>query len=322
MPKNNNLEPVKLPMKLKFGEASKTEFKVLEDDIKVELVDGPTEESLLQWIPQFANATWNETANERVYNEDEKYDTVVKALSRKTLPTVLENIRFTFKISGITYVEVSHLLRHRQASFSAYCSGDVQLHDCDVMIPEAIENSPEYAERYKDLMKQCKELYVDMVNSKKISLMDARYALPVSRNQAYFMSMPFNVLLAFINQRIDTAIQPKSDNLIAYQMWYEVCKQIPVLSKLNVVDLNAPAWFFIKQARTGHSTNLYFPEPQNDKFEWNENDFIYQCMRDELNGTENIESSFQEKKQFYINEIEKLQSKVSEKFDEAIKNNR
>ena len=65
MPKNTNLKPIPLPMTLKFGEKATTEFKELESNIKAELIDGPTMEQLLQWVPQFALATWNETANEK-----------------------------------------------------------------------------------------------------------------------------------------------------------------------------------------------------------------------------------------------------------------
>ena len=321
MPKNLNLEPIKLPMKIKFGEKAKTNFKVLEKNIKVELIDGPTQDQLLKWVPEFVNATWNETANEKNYSKEERYDSVVKALSRKTLPTVLENIRFTFKITGITYIEVSHILRHRQASFSAFCSGDTQLHDTDVMIPESIENSPEFAERYKKIMSEAKELYCDMVNSKRISLMDARYALPVDRDQGYFMSMPLNVIYTFINQRIDEAIQPVSDNLIAFLMWREICRKLPILSKINVIDLNSPSWFFIKQARTGHSTNLYFPSETNDKFDWHPEDFIYQCKREELNGTKNITPSYIKIKEDIISEIENIKNSPLLEFDNSIFNN-
>lgn len=318
MPVNMNLEPVKLPMTLKFGEESKTEFKELESNIKVELIDGPTQEQLLQWVPQFALATWNETANEKVYDEYEAKKALVLALSRKTLPTVLENMRFTFKISGLTYVEVSHILRQRQASFSAYCSGDVQLHDCNVMIPESINNSPEFKERYERIMREAKELYCDMVNSKTISLMDARYALPVAREQAYFMSMPLNVVFNFINQRIDEAIQPKSDNIMAFQMWTEIVKRIPLLAKTNVINLESPSWFFIKQARTGHSTNLYFPSEVNDKFEYHPQDFIYQCKRDDLNGTENIKSKYQDIKDFYVNQVKTIKEAELKGFEEIL----
>ena len=48
-------------------------------------------------------------------------------------------------------------------------------------------------------------------------------------------------------------------------------------------------------ARTGKATNLYFPDGDSDKFEWNENDFIYQCTRDEMNGTnEGAQNHFNE----------------------------
>jgi hypothetical protein len=32
-------------------------------------------------------------------------------------------------------------------------------------------------------------------------------------------------------------------------------------------------------------TNLYWPEPKNDKFDFHPEDTIYQCRREELNGT-------------------------------------
>ena len=32
-------------------------------------------------------------------------------------------------------------------------------------------------------------------------------------------------------------------------------------------------------------TNLYWPIPKNDKFEFHPNDTIYQCTREEINGT-------------------------------------
>jgi thymidylate synthase (FAD) len=46
-----------------------------------------------------------------------------------------------------------------------------------------------------------------------------------------------------------------------------------------------PSNYYINTARTGKATNLYQPDEDSDKFEWNENDFIYNCTRDKLNGT-------------------------------------
>ena len=54
----------------------------------------------------------------------------------------------------------------------------------------------------------------------------------------------------------------------------------------DVVNIHAPAAFYIKTARTGKGTNLYFPDEDSDKFEYNEHDFIYQSTRDKVCGTD------------------------------------
>ena len=147
-----------------------------------------------------------------------------------------------------------------------------------------------------------------MIDTKEISLMDARYALPKSTNQTYYMSMNYKDLVGFIKQRIDRAIQPKADNIMAYQMWLAVCKQLPIIAAADVINFNEPSWFFINTSRTGSSTNLYLPETHNDKFEWNEDDFIYKVNREELSGT-NGKSTFNNKLNYYTDELEKVKEK-------------
>ena len=57
MPKNNDLEPVKLPMKLRFGEEPTTLFRDNLASINVTLMDAPSVEDLRSYLPAFANAT-------------------------------------------------------------------------------------------------------------------------------------------------------------------------------------------------------------------------------------------------------------------------
>ena len=65
-----------------------------------------------------------------------------------------------------------------------------------------------------------------------------------------------------------------------------------------------PSPFYQKMARTGRATNLYFPEPEVDNFDWNEKDFIYQCRREEMNGTNpTSEKSIFTKLQIYYFDI-------------------
>lgn len=284
MPKNNNLKPVELPMKIRFGEKPTTKFINNLRSINVELIHAPSMAELRSYLPPFLEATWAEkpmdATNLPIWEKDRL---IRECLEGRALPGALETVNLVFKIEGISLQEVTHILRHRMATFSADCSGDKWWTHKDALVPNSIENSDEFYERYKKVVEDAKQLYCDMIDSKKISIMDARYILPRCLSTFYFMRINLKDLISFIKQRIDKQIQPETDNLIAYYMYLHLLKQYPIMNGL--IDIHQPSWFFIKMARTGKATNLYFPDEDSDKFEWNENDFIYQCRRDELNGT-------------------------------------
>ena len=161
-------------------------------------------------------------------------------------------------------------------------------------------------------MIDAKQLYQDMIDTKKISIMDARYVLPRGLETFYFMSLSLKDAIHFIKQRIDKQIQPETDNVIAYQMYREICEMYPLFAE--VIDIRQPSWFYVKTARTGRATNLYFPDQDSDIFEWNENDFIYQARRDEMNGTnENATNHFNtylDSYTSYFEEVRKINREI------------
>ncbi len=310
MPKNNDLEPVKLPMVKRFGERPTTKFVNNLDAIKVTLIDAPSIEDLRNLIPQFITATWSERPGDMTRGHNlRELDNDIKALfNGKALPTGLETIGLTFLIEGISIQEVTHILRHRMASFSAECSGDKWWTHKDALVPNSIQNSngestlgcenicgPDMSDfyyRYKQVVEAAKQLYCDMIDSKKISIMDARYILPRCLETFYYVRMNLGDVIRFIHQRIDKQIQPETDNVIAYFMYMELLKQFKHLV-VGLVDFHAPSRYYIETARTGKATNLYQPDADSDKFEWNEEDFIYNCTRDKMNGTdEDAENHF------------------------------
>lgn len=295
MPKNNSLEPVTLPMALRFGEKPKTEFKNNLDSINVTLMQAPTMDDLRKYLPAFANATWSDAPTDYDNLSIEKKDELIRdVFLGKTLPTALETINLNFRIEGISLQEVTHIIRYRNASFSADCSGDKWWTNKAALVPNSIQNSngdnsnpfddDDFYSRYKEIVEMSKQLYCDMIDSKKISIMDARYILPRCLETYYYMRISLKDALHFIKQRIDKQIQPETDNVIAYQMYCEILRQFPVAN--GIVDIHAPSYFYINTARSGKATNLYFPDADSDKFEWNEHDFIYQCYRNEMNGTD------------------------------------
>lgn len=301
MPVNNNLKPTNPPIAFSFDEKPSTVYKNDVDAVKVKLVGAPTLEQIAYFLPDFVLATFakdplnkykaytqtvhagTEVHKASLEKEAAKY--LYETLKGERLPTALETIQLTFCIDGISIQEATHLTRHRLASFSADCSGEKSWANKAALVPSAIENSPEFYERWKRIVEDSKELYCDMINSKEVSIMNARSILPRCLETFYFMSMPLNIAIAFIRQRMDKAIQPETDNAIAYQMLTELCKVYPFLSK--VVDIHQPARYYVKTLRSGTNSIMYAPDKDSDIVEFNSNDIAYGTRtREEINGTD------------------------------------
>ena len=311
MPINNNLEPVKLPASLGLNEKINTEFVDHLDEIQVTLTNSPSFDDLCDYLPAFVSATW---AEEPFHLQDlsdiEKAEIIHKIFIGKLLPTALETIGLTFALEGIDTQFVTHLCRHRAFSLSAQCTGDRNQRNDAAVIPGPVMNSPEFLERWKYAVNLSKQLYADMVDSKKISIMDARHILPKCLKTFYFVRGNIKDILGFIRQRTDKQIQPTEDNVVAYMMWLEILKEYPVL--VDIIDIHTPARYYINTARTGTGTNLYYPDKDSDLFEYNKNDFLYKCTRDELNGTEDRgkESTFTEIINFIDSEISHIRKQA------------
>lgn len=316
MPKNNNLQQATLPMPLRFNEKPTTEYINNLDSIDVTLLNYPTTEQLISAIIPFTNATWNDDPLEVRDNMSmtEKLQNVYDAFHFKYLPQSLETVNLTFLVKGIDMQTVTHILRNRIGfTFSAECSGDKWWTHKKSLVPNAIQQSDEFYCRWKKIVEDSKKLYCDMIDSKKISIMDARHILTRSMETYYLVNVNFLSLLNFFKQRIDKQIQPEEDNVLAYKMYLEVISKVPFA--INSINLHAPAMHYVKMARTGKATNLYYPDKDSDIFEWNEKDFIYQCERDKMNGTnENATNHFNEVFASLETQINNITNKWTEYF--------
>lgn len=284
MPVNNNLKQCGFPMNVRFDEKPTTVFKNNLDSIKVMLLDHPDQENVINYMSMFLDATWVDTPAESAnMSKDKKIQYLKDCIAGKALPTALETMQFTFLIEGISLQEVTHILRTRTASFSADCSADKWWTHKAALVPNAIQNSPELYERYKKLVEETKQLYCDIIDSRQISIMDARYILPRCLETFYYMSIDFKNLVSFLHQRFDRQIQPETDNVLAYKMYDELITAMPIFKGL--IDIDEVPRHWVATSRTGKCTNLYKPEENADVIEYNENDFIYNVKRSELNGT-------------------------------------
>lgn len=297
MPINNNLKPVSLPMDLKFGQEPITNYINNLESLKIELVDGPTREQAQKIAWNMTKATWADSPNEVKFEHatpEEASINLQDVLNFRALPTPMECLGFTFKISGIDVQTVTHLIRHRAGSFAAQCTGDRDLRHDNALVPESIQNSDKDGEdfyfRYLNIIKEAKMLYSDMVDSKVVSMMDARVILPKCMETFYIARFNLKDLIGFIKQRQDVQIQPEVDNIMATKIAKLVVEAIPEVS--TCLDFEKPDMHYVRTFRvelpdgtfTSRGTNLYFPEPKNDLFEFNEEDAIYQARREEING--------------------------------------
>ena len=296
MPQNKDLKPVTLPMALKFGQEPKTLFHNNLEHLEVELIDAPTRSQALNVAWQYVKATWadhHDETNPATASLQELSANLEDVLNFRALPTPMECLGFTFKLSGLSFQEVTHIIRHRAGSFAAQCTGDRDLRDDPAVIPEAVENSPEFLQRYRKIVRESKQLYADMCDSKDVSMMDARMILPKCMTSFYLMRLNLKDLLGFIAQRQDMQIQPAADNLLAAYMARELVKVLPEAStRINFdrVDMHYVKTFRVpdgKGGETSRGTNLYWPEPKNDIFEYHPDDTIYQSRREDINGTQN-----------------------------------
>jgi len=284
MPQNLNLTPINLPMELKFEETPSTVFYNNLEAIKVELVDSPTRSQALNVAWQYVKATWadhHDDTNPATTSLQELSANLEDVLNFRALPTPMECLGFTFKLSGLSFQEVTHIIRHRAGSFAAQCTGDRDLRNDPAVIPEAVQNSPEFLERWINLVNESKQLYADMTDSKAVSMMDARMILPKAMTSFYLMRLNLKDLLGFISQRQDMQIQPAADNLLAAYMAKELLKVLPEAS--SRISFDKPDMHYVKTFRvpdgqgifTLSGTNLYCPEPYNYLFVYHHDYSIY-----------------------------------------------
>ena len=293
MPQNTDLDPIELPMELKFGRTPSTTFMNNLKALKVELVDAPTVEQARDVAWHYVKATWADDPNEispESAPDAIKSKNLLDVMQFRALPTPMECLGFTFRLSGLSFQEVTHIIRHRAGSFAAQCTGDRDLRDDPAVVPESVENSPEFLERWCKLVEESKQLYSDMTDSKVVSMMDARMILPKALTSFYYMRLNLKDLIGFVRQRQDVQIQPAADNILAARMAIEACKAIPELTQ--VLNFDSPDMHYIKTFRVkegdkwiSRGTNLYWPEPKNDTFDYHPADTIYQARREDLNGT-------------------------------------
>lgn len=233
------------------------------DAINVTLLNTSNLDNLKNYIPELVMATWNEDIdafNASLTDLDrEKF--VFRALQGKFIPSALESINVTFKIEGMSWHDVSHLIRHQNFKFAADCSGDKIMENRPIVLPDFINEIGEYND-YAQAMYLLTKIYNKAIN-KGVHIQDARLMLPRTETTFYYVTGSLRACIEFIKQRIDRQVQPKADNIIAFQLLLEICRKIPELSW--IINPNMENKFYINETTTNFASKWQGPLAHNKK---------------------------------------------------------
>lgn len=265
------------------------------DAINVKILNYPSLASLKRYIPELVMATWNE--NEMEFSDSltdmDRLKFVIRTLQGKFIPTALRSINITFEIEGLSWHDVTHLIRSTGFSYAADCSGDKLMEGRSVGVPEFINELGLFNE-YHEAIGNLMHIYDVAINSGKVHVQDARLMLPRTMTTFYYVTGGLDTCLRFINQRIDRQVQPKADNIIALKLAIELTKILPIM-----INVNQPNNFYIKESQTNFKSGWDWPNDVNKKYipeEYiSEDKFVYgKTKRDELVGNKEFQYLWEE----------------------------
>lgn len=115
--------------------------------------------------------------------------------------STFEHASFTFAIEGISRVTSHQLVRHRMASYTQQSQRYVSMKEADYITPATVGAKPEFEARYRDMVRECQRLYLEMLNA-GIPAEDARYVLPSGVETKLVMTMNARELLHACSLRL------------------------------------------------------------------------------------------------------------------------
>lgn len=297
------------PVKLGYDEPLNLKFVNAERTLNVKLKHYVKESELLEFMPQVALSSW-EKSPEVKFSDLQKAKTLRNVLTGKTLPAAKRFINFTWYFDHISMQEVTHILRQRGWTFVAQCSDTMSWRTRDILVPDAIMQSPDLYEDFKNAVYADFKVYAALADTREVNLMDARHVLPRAASTFYWVQCNMQDAMAFIYDRISVEFQPQLDNIMAYQMALQIEKAYPLAT--GIFDLDKVASYYPSMIYDHGRT--YPPREKARKMipdDVYENlDFAYDKVRNEYRGTNKPkQSAYEEVRDALFKEVEDIRIK-------------
>lgn len=232
--------------------------------IKATPIQAMTMEDLEKFIPEFVMMTWLDEVDDldkNILSRMSRRDVVKHMFDGRTLPTALETVRLTFTVEGLSATGVTHLIRHRNFSFSAQTTDSRDARNDVFLTNDAIDVRPNLKERFRFLCQELMDFYTDAVDD-GVSLYDARCIMPRALEAKYNMSGCITDYIRFINTRLGRQNQPTEDNILAMRLRDEILNLYPFLaSKMPIEPIE---WHYVKATPFNVSLNTYMPSEKHE----------------------------------------------------------
>lgn len=144
--------------------------------------------------------------------------------------SILEHIKLTWAVEGISRVTSHQLVRHRLASYTQRSQRYIKEDGMRFVIPESVKQKG-WDTMFEDLILRAQSLYDDLILA-GVPPEDARYILPQAVTTSIVVTMNFREFKHFAGLRLCQRAQWEIREL-AWRMWEEVYK-IPELRKLLI----------------------------------------------------------------------------------------
>ena len=159
-----------------------------------------------------------------------KKEKFVKEIVSSGHESVLEHVKFTFGVEGVSRSLTHQLVRHRIASYSQQSQRYVKAENFEYVIPPLIEKDEILKKEFLTIMEEIKKTYNRILKRfEEIGIkgekanQDARYILPNAAATKIVITMNARELLHFFRVRCCTRAQWEIREL-AYKM-LEICKE-------------------------------------------------------------------------------------------------
>ena len=276
MPRNLLAKVIPSAFEPHFDQIPLTRFRDLECAFNIEVLEYPDKRSL-ETLYEFMRACHSANGPTKFQGADKFHKSIIEyaeeIFAGGSLWQGMEKLNFTILITGCSRVFTHQLVRQRiGVTFSQKCTGECDWRHHDILIPRIDKKAQDLLISHGLITKG---MYTQMVDSKKVSLQDARYILGHNWETFIYAHLSGATIAALYNKRICTMSQAWETHIFAEKLREAILDVAPYMAPALENPCDKGRCWHAGAGDNFNVTRLYAPDKQHDKDDWNPKSFIY-----------------------------------------------